>query len=54
MAENRGSIIGVVCGVIEPKFAELRPIFFDVIIPLDCRRLNDSRDAPIPWVVGGM
>lgn len=45
---------GVVCGVDVPKFAELSPIFFDARIPPDGILLKDSRDAPIPCVVGGM
>lgn len=54
VAEKRGSIAGVVCGVEEPKFAELRPIFFEASIPPDGILLKDSRDAPTPCVVGGI
>lgn len=55
VAENRGSITGVVCGVVEaPRFAELSPIFFDDRIPPDGILLRDSREAPTLCVVGGM
>lgn len=54
VAENRGSITGVVCGVEVPKLAELSPIFFDDRIPLDDILLKDSREAPTLCVVGGM
>lgn len=54
VAENRGSITGVVCGVELPRLAELRPIFFDARIPLDGILLKDSREAPMPCVVGGI
>lgn len=54
VAENRGSITGVVCGVEAPRLAELRPIFFDARIPPDGILLKDSRDAPMPCVVGGI